>query len=66
MISITCNSCQKEIEENVNFIFEGMIVENGPLVPGIEATKGVRKTTIHLCKDCFDKSVKPIVYGNKK
>ena len=68
MIKIICNSCKKETKQEDGFLFEASIQEVVANIAGkdLSVPKQVKKHVIHICKDCYDKKLKELIYGKSK
>lgn len=66
-IKIVCDVCKKDTNPQDEFIFEAAIIEMVSNIIGgnIDVPKRQKKTVIHICKDCYDKKIKDIIYGKK-
>jgi len=63
MLQALCDICSKEIKDK-NFSFEAqkqeVITDLG------SGSKVMDKKLIHICKECYDKRLKELLYGKKE
>ena len=66
MIKVFCNICMELANDN-GFMFEASIMEKEPTLAStdIGLPIGMKKSVVHVCKSCFNKDLRDLLYGKK-
>lgn len=64
MFKIFCDVCSKEVVDR-DFVFEATIAEvitgYDVLAKNLNATKQMQKKTAQVCRECYEKNIKPLL-----